>query len=173
MRSSVGAASFRVKGGSRSRRGAEFLNHHLVRYIAQRPRPVEFTRSRPYHSNDNAHVEQKHWTHVRQLFGYDRFASQSLVEPMNDLYAAEWGLFHNFFCPSVKLLEKHRDGARMKRRHDPPQTPYQRLLACPALDPEAKRRLTQTFESLDPFELKIAIEKKTRAIFILRREQQV
>lgn len=50
-------------------KGIEFLNWHLVRYFQERPKRVGFTRSRPYHKNDNGHVEQKNWTHVRQLLG--------------------------------------------------------------------------------------------------------
>ena len=73
--------------GFDSDNGNEFLNWHLIRYFTdeQRPREIQFTRSRPYHSDDNAHVEQKNWTHVRQLFGYERFNNQAVVELMNDL----------------------------------------------------------------------------------------
>ena len=67
--------------------GSEFLNYHLIRYFMKRDKPVEFTRSRAYHKNDNAHVEQKNWTHVRHLFGYDRFDNPVPVDLMNDLYA--------------------------------------------------------------------------------------
>jgi len=67
---------------------------------------VQFTRSRPYHKDDNAHVEQKNWTHVRQWFGYHRLDKHTLVGLMNHLYSQEWRLYHNFFLPSVKLMEK-------------------------------------------------------------------
>ena len=77
--------------------GSEFLNYHLIRYFSDRPktRMVQFTRSRPYHKDDNAHVEQKNWTHVRQLFGYNRFGSKALVALMNDLYSNEYSLLQN------------------------------------------------------------------------------
>ena len=58
---------------------------------------TSFTRSRPYKKNDNAHVEQKNWSHVRQLFAYDRFEDHDLVDLMNDLYANEWSLYQNHF----------------------------------------------------------------------------
>jgi hypothetical protein len=86
--------------------GSEFLNHHLVRYFSQHPQRPTFTRSRPYKKNDNAHVEQKNWSHVRHLFGYDRFEDARLVPLMNDLYANEWSQIQNHFCPSMKLQEK-------------------------------------------------------------------
>ena len=72
--------------------GSEFLNYHLLRYFTDHPSVTSFTRSRPYKKNDNAHVEQKNWSHVRQLFGYDRFEDLSLVGMMNGLYAPN-GLF--------------------------------------------------------------------------------
>ena len=86
--------------------GSEFLNYHLVRHFAQRDKPVQFTRSRPYHKDDNAHVEQKNWTNVRQWLGYQRLDKPRVVSLMNDLYTREWHLYHNFFLPSVKLVEK-------------------------------------------------------------------
>ena len=86
--------------------GSEFLNHHLLRYFTNHPTVTSFTRSRPYKKNDNAHVEQKNWSHVRQLFGYDRFDDHCLVAMMNNLYANEWSLYQNHFCPSMKLVSK-------------------------------------------------------------------
>jgi len=83
--------------------GSEFLNYPLVRYFTDHPSVTSFTRSRPYRKNDNAHVEQKNWSHVRQLFGYDRFEDPNLVDLMNDLYVNEWSLYQNHFCPSMKL----------------------------------------------------------------------
>jgi len=155
--------------GFDSDNGSEFLNHHLWRYFAQRPAPVAFTRSRPYRKNDNAHVEQKHWTHVRQLFGYDRFDRPQMLDPMNRLYAQEWSLLQNYFCPSMKLKSKERLGARYRRCYESPRTPYERLLACDQIAPQAKQRLQQTFASLDPFALKKGIERQLKIIFNLLR----
>jgi hypothetical protein len=144
--------------------GAEFLNHHLWRYFCDRPEPIAFARSRPYHKNDQAHVEQKNWTHVRQLLGYDRLADPTLVPLLNDLYATAWGPFHNFFCPSVKLQEKKRVGAQYLKRHDRPQTPYQRLLQADQVSESHKTILREQFARLNPFTLKAAIEQKLRQI---------
>lgn len=149
--------------------GSEFLNHHLVNYFQNRSFPIPMTRSRPYHSGDNAHVEQKNWTHVRQLFGYDRFEDSRLVALMNDLYANEWSLLHNYFCPSVKIQEKVRIQSKIKKKHDQPQTPYQRLMKSVHLSLEKKAQLKQTFDSLNPFQLKEDIEKKLKIIFYYAR----
>ena len=149
--------------------GSEFLNHHLWSYFVDRPKPVQFTRSRPYKKNDNAHVEQKNWTHVRQLLGYDRFENPQVVDRINDLYAQEWQAYQNFFCPSVKLLEKKRIGSKYRRRYDQPQTPYQRLLASQVLQPLQRQQLIESFEKLNPFKLKKTIERKLKAIFDMNK----
>ena len=107
--------------------GGEFINHHLWRHFADRMKPVQFTRSRPYHSDDNAHVEQKNWTHVRQWFGYHRLDKQRIVDMMNDLYRSEWRLYHNFFQPSTKLIEKKVIASKVFKRYDIPKTPYERV----------------------------------------------
>lgn len=145
--------------------GAEFLNHHLWRYFLDRPEPVGFARSRPYHKDDQAHVEQKNWTHVRQLLGYDRFDDPALVELLNDLYRHSWDPFHNFFCPSMKLQAKKRIKSRIIKRHDLPQTPYERLLAAPQLADAQKQQLRQRFEQLNPFTLRKEIDQKLKIIF--------
>lgn len=145
--------------------GSEFLNHHLLRYFSDRPQEVAFTRSRPYRKNDNAHVEQKNWTHVRQLFGYDRIADPGLIPLMNDLYAKEWSLYQNHFCPNMKLVEKQRINARYKKKYDAPKTPYQRLLDSEHITDDAKQQLHDIHETLNPFILKQAIERKLQQIF--------
>lgn len=145
--------------------GSEFLNHHLVRYFTDHPDDVSFTRSRPYKKNDNAHVEQKNWTHVRQLLGYDRLDDHRILPLINDLYANEWSLYQNHFCPTMKLIEKERINAKYRKRYDDPQTPYQRLQASEHLSGETKAMLKTAHQSLNPFILKQTIEKKLRAIF--------
>jgi hypothetical protein len=145
--------------------GGEFLNDHLFRHFTNRKQPVQFTRSRSYHKDDNAHVEQKNWTHVRQWLGYDRLDNPDVVAPLNNLYTKEWRLFHNFFCPSVKLIEKERIGSKTIKRHDPPKTPYQRILESPHINESVKRSLTKQLENLNPFLLRKAMDKKLKKIF--------
>ena len=145
--------------------GSEFLNHHLVRYFTNHPSVTSFTRSRPYKKNDNAHVEQKNWSHVRQLFGYDRLDNPILIDLMNDLYANEWSLYQNHFCPSMKLREKKRINSKYYKKYDPPRTPYDRVLASDHIADETKDRLKTVHKSLNPFILKKNIEKKLRVIF--------
>lgn len=143
--------------------GSEFLCFHLWRYLLDRPRPVPLTRSRPYRKNDQAHVEQKNWTHVRQLLGYQRLERPELVPLINELYRT-WGLLHNFFCPNLKLLSKTRKGARTIRKYSLPQTPFQRLLESNHLSQEQKLKLQSQFQQLNPLQLKREIEQKLKLV---------
>ena len=145
--------------------GSEFLNYHLLRHFTERTQPVSFTRSRAYHKDDNAHIEQKNWTHVRQWLGYERFDNSACVDLLNDLYRNEWRLFHNFFCPSVKLIAKERIGSKTIKRHDSPKTPYQRVIASPHISESIKRSLTKELETLNPFVLRETMEAKLKKIF--------
>jgi len=145
--------------------GGEFINYHLMRHFADRVKPVQFTRSRPYHSDDNAHVEQKNWTHVRQWFGYHRLDKLKIVDMMNELYRTEWRLYHNFFQPSTKLIEKKVIASKTMKRYDKPKTPYERILESKNVDPKVKRALKEQFDTLNPFQLKNGIEAKMKKIF--------
>lgn len=147
--------------------GSEFLNWHLVRYFQERSRPVGFTRSRPYHKDDNGHVEQKNWTHVRQLLGYNRLDDSALVKELNNLYREVWEPLRNFFMPSAKLISKDRHGAKLRRRHDAPQTPCERLLACPEITAQQKRILRQRRAALDPFVLHQQLEQRLQRVLRL------
>ena len=150
--------------GFDSDNGGEFMNWHLVDYFAQREKPVAFTRSRPYRKNDNARVEQKNWTHVRQLVGYGRLGTPEQAEVLNDLYAKEWGWFRNFFCPVMKHLRTEVEGSRKKRVYDQPQTPFARLKASGTLEAKALQRLEALLAQLNPFALKRTIERKLRKV---------
>jgi hypothetical protein len=143
-------------------KGSEFLNHHLLRHFRSRPKPVNFTRSRAYRKEDNAHVEQKNWTHVRQWIGYDRLDQPQHVEWLNALYCSEWRLFHNFFCPSVKLIQKQQIGSKTIKHHDSPQTPCQRLIDSPHIPQKTKDRLSSQLQTLTPFLLRKTIETKLK-----------
>jgi hypothetical protein len=155
--------------GFDSDNGGEFINHHLWRYFCGRPAPVHFTRSREYHKNDNAHVEEKNWTKVRQLLGYQRYDQPELVELVNAMYRSEWRLLQNFFVPVMKLQQKRRCGAKVHKRHDLPQTPAQRLLAWKHLPADKRQWLEQMQATLDPVTLTEAVGSHLRKIRVVLR----
>ena len=144
--------------------GSEFLNHHLWGYMAQRSTPVDFTRSRPYHKNDQAHVEQKNWMWPRQLLGYARLEDNRLVGPISDIYKEVWAPLHNFFLPCLKLKEKWREGSRWHKRYEAPRTAYHRLCDPGILNRKQRGHLRERYVSLDPFELKDTLERLLKEI---------
>ena len=147
--------------------GSEFLNWHLMHYFSneQGAHRIHFTRSRPYHSDDNAHVEQKNWTHVRQLFGYHRFDNPKLVALMNDLYKNEVSQMNNFFLPNFKLIAKQRVQSKIIKKHSKPATPYQRLMQSKHIPEAKKQELAELYNQLNPFVLQKTIQKKLKRIF--------
>lgn len=148
--------------------GGEFINWHMVAYFKNRPRAVGFTRSRAYRKNDNARVEQKNGTHVRQLVGYGRLEGEESAALLDDLYRREWSWFRNFFCPVMKHLRTEVEGCRKKRIYDPPATPFERLKASGKIDRTRLAALESLLADLDPFALREAVETKLHAV--LRRE---
>jgi hypothetical protein len=148
--------------GFDSDNGGEFINWHLVDYFLGRKQMVAFTRSRAYRKNDNARVEQKNWTHVRQLVGYGRLEDPVQAERLNDLYVNEWNPFRNFFCPVMKHQRTEVKGSHKKRVYDQPATPFDRLKACPDVAPDQIKALEKFKATLNPFELKRRIERKLR-----------
>src|SRR5271169_3651036 len=155
--------------GLDSDNGGEFLNHHVLTWLQKRPQPVFMTRSRPYKKDDNAHVEQKNWTHVRQCFGYERYDNPDLVEPMNILVKGPYGQLLNYFHASLKLKSKQHIDGKLRRVYGAAQTPLARVLASPEVSAATKERLRQNKAGLNPFALKLAVTKSLKEIEAMRR----
>ena len=130
--------------------GSEFVNEKLIQYCLSRG--IELTRSRPYRKNDQAWIEQKNGAVVRKLLGYRRFEGLAAAKAITRLYGAS-RLFVNFFQPSFKLAEKHRQGAQVSKRYHPPQTPCERLLQADSIPETAKSKLREVAGTLDPLKL--------------------
>jgi hypothetical protein len=133
--------------GIDSDNGGEFINAHLLAFC--REHEITFTRSRPAHSNDGCHVEQKNWAVVRQVVGYHRYHGEVQVDLLNGIYALLRDHI-NFFVPQQKLVSKIRDGAKVIKKHDTAQTPFQRLSADPAVDIHDKAVLHGHYLTLNP-----------------------
>ncbi len=157
---------FRLKSLD-SDNGSEFINYHVWAFCAE-PK-VQLARGRPYKKDDNAHVEQKNWTHVRRLVGWDRIDTREAVALRNELYRHEWRWMMNLFQPSVKLLRKERIGSRVRRVYDDPATPLDRLLREPHGDPRRLARLRALRTRLDPFELSNRIQRTIGRVHHLAR----
>lgn len=149
--------------GFASDNGTEFLNDNLYWYFVSRKRnPVKFVRRRPYKKNDAAHVEQKNYTHVRQLFGYDRLENKVVAEWMNEIYRVYWNPLLNYFTPSLKLESKIRVGGALKKKWEKPKTPYQRIIESQAVPDGIKLRLKEHFRCMNPFLLRQELDKKLK-----------
>jgi hypothetical protein len=151
--------------GIDSDNGSEFINNHLMAYC--KANEIEFTRSRPYKKDDNAHVEQKNWTHVRKLFGYLRYDSEEALLEMNELDRGDLRLFQNLFLPSVKLVTKKRVGSRLRRSYDSPKTPLDRLLDSPGRLSLKLTALRALRNRIDPLVLSSRLDGKLRRIHAL------
>ncbi len=142
--------------------GTEFINKKVVEdfvHHESRTKPLEIYRSRPYHKNDQCHIEQANHTKVRHLLGYMRIDSYGVLPLLNELLR-EWCLLQNHFVPQRKLLHKERVGARVRRVYDTPETPYQRVLKCTDIPILEKGRIIEEHEKLNPMELRKGVLQK-------------
>jgi hypothetical protein len=151
--------------------GGESINLHVLKWCqTKRKEPIYYTRSRPYRSNDNAHIEQKNWTHVRQWFGYERHDNPEVAERINQLTSGELGQFQNLFTPSMKLESRGKTPEGKERRaYGQPVTPFERVMASAQVSAQKKAELKALKGKLNPFALEAALQKKLRAIHRLRR----
>lgn len=146
--------------------GSEFMNEDVYSFLANRKDdPISFVRRRPYKKNDNAHVEQKNFTHVRNLFGYERLADEYMVNLMNDIYKNYWCPLKNFYTPAMKLKKKTRIGAKIKKEYDKAKTPYQRLMESGQLTLKQQVELANRKSKLNPFKLRKEMDEKLNRFY--------
>lgn len=161
------AQPFDLKGVD-SDNGAEFLNYHLYDWLKEQG--IHQTRSRPYRKNDQAHVEQKNYTHVRLLLGYERLEHPEMVAPLNKLLCA-WGLWRNLYCVTMEQTSKRREGSRQIRRHArTSRTPAQRLLDGKSLTAAQRAWIEGQQQAHNPFEMKKEIEAQLSALWKQKRK---
>ena len=150
--------------GLDSDNGSEFINRHLYSYCERKG--ITFTRSRPYKKNDSAHVEQKNWTVVRRLVGYDRYSSKEALEQLNRLYQLV-RRYTNFYQPVMQLQRKTRHGARVHKVYDRAKTPYQRVLDQGVLTLAQQEALARQYQQLSPVKLLAQINQALERLWDL------
>jgi len=148
--------------GIDSDNGSEFINDLLYQYCLSEK--ITFTRSRPYQKNDQAHVEQKNWSVVRRLIGYDRFETEEEYLLLQSIYA-DLRLYANFFQPVLKLVSKEHVDKKLVKRYDTAATPFQRILAAKEIPLETKARLTNLYVQLNPVQLRTSIDEKVAKLW--------
>ncbi|MBE0713628.1 MAG: hypothetical protein IH583_14745 [Candidatus Aminicenantes bacterium] len=164
-----GRTPFPWQGIDRDKDNA-FINDQLYRCTLSEE--LGFTRSRPYHKNDNAYIEQKNFTHIRRPLGYLRYDTTAELDLINDLYRNELRLYKNFFQPVMRLVRKDRVDGKIKRRYAKPQTPYRILRESGQLPPEALKKLDELYRSLNPTDLEQRIDKKLKTLFALYEKKR-
>jgi hypothetical protein len=148
--------------GIDSDNGSEFINDLLYQYCLSEK--ITFTRSRPYQKNDQAHVEQKNWSVVRRLIGYDRFETEEEYLLLQSIYAG-LRLYANFFQPVLKLVSKEHVDKKLVKCYDTAATPFQRILAAKEIPLETKARLTNLYVQLNPVQLRTSIDEKVAKLW--------
>jgi hypothetical protein len=158
--------------------GSEFFprrgptgNHHLVRFFRGIVQDIQLSRSRPYQKNDNRNVEQKNSALVRAYLGYDRLDTAQQTQVLNLLYDKMW-LYYNFFQPVMHLTQKiitpvEGQPARVKRRYDPAQTPFDRLCTTHAISNQERQRLQALRDQTNPRQLRQEIYDLLDHLFTL------
>jgi len=152
--------------GIDSDNGGEFINNILYRYCLAEQ--ITFTRSRPYRKNDQAHVEQKNWSVVRRLIGYDRFETQDELNLLSAIYE-DLRLYVNFFQPVLKLIGKEQIDSRTVKRYDLAATPFRRVLASHDVSIEVKAKLIGLYFQLNPVTLRHKIDEDVARLWKLIR----
>jgi hypothetical protein len=143
--------------GVDSDNGGEFLNFHLYHWLKKHG--IHQTRSRSYCKNDQAYVEQKNHTHVRQFLGYERLEHRELLGELNVLLKL-WSQWRNLFCVKMKQESKRREGSRQIRRHEKiGRTPAQRLIDSGDLRQAEQSQLEVQLATLDPFAVRQEIRR--------------
>jgi hypothetical protein len=154
--------------GVDSDNGGEFLNFHLYHWLKKHG--IEQTRSRSYHKNDQAYVEQKNHTHVRQFLGYERLEHRELLDDLNELLKL-WSQWRNLFCVTMKQESKRREGSRQIRRHEKRgRTPARRLIDSGQLRKEEALELETQLASLNPFAMRKEIRRLEDRLWSRRAE---
>ena len=152
--------------GLDSDNGGEFINDLLYQYCLSEK--ITFTRSRPYQKNDQAHVEQKNWSVIRRLIGYDRFETEEEYLLLQSIYA-DLRLYANFFQPVLKLVSKEHVDKKLVKRYDTAATPSQRVLVDKDIPFETKARLTNLYVRLNPVQLRTSIDAKVAKLWKISR----
>ncbi len=138
-----------------------FINETLFGYCVDRG--IEFTRSRAYHKNDQAWIEQKNGSVIRRFVGHERYSGPMAGQTLAHLYGA-MRLYVNYFQPSFHLLERSRNGGSVKKRYKKPATPYDRLLDRNDVSEETRRSLLDSRARLDPVSLLHTIREAQSAL---------
>lgn len=132
--------------GFHSDNGSEYINYQVAKLLDKLL--VEFTKSRPRHSNDNALAESKNAAIVRKHLGYAHIPQHcaSLVNAFCTNFLNPYVNFHRpCFFPETVTDKKGKE--RKRYRYEDMMTPYEKFKSIPEADQYLKDGVT--LEQLD------------------------
>lgn len=152
--------------------GAEFFNHHLLRYWKEKAPDLQVSRSRPYQKNDNRFVEENNHSLIRAYIGHDRLDTQAQLKVLRQLYDKLW-LYHNFFQPVMRLQEKqYLSPLQYRRKYDQAKTPFDRLKEQNILKDNHRLQLDALRAQTNPMALRSQIDELIAHLLSLPRLEQ-
>jgi len=152
--------------------GAEFFNHHLLRYWKEKAPDLQISRSRPYQKNDNRFVEENNHSLIRAYIGHDRLDTQAQLKVLRQLYEKLW-LYHNFFQPVMRLQEKeYLAPLQYRRKYDQAKTPFTRLKEQNILKENVQMQLEALRDQTNPLALRVQIDELIARLLSLPRLEQ-
>jgi predicted transposase YdaD len=98
--------------------------------------------------------------------GYDRYESPEALAALNELYRL-LRLYTNCFLSVLKRESKTRVDGKLKKKYDPARTPYQRVLESPDVTEEAKAKLRETYQPLNPVRLRQQLDEQLERVWAL------
>jgi hypothetical protein len=127
--------------------GSEFINYEVFDW--NQYQDYQMTRSRPYHKNDNAHIEQRNASIVRKHAFRFRYEGQVMQNILNRLWY--WvNLRKNYLVPCVKCIGHTKTASgRTRGIYDFPKTPYRRAMESEEVSTHSKECLTKTYARLN------------------------
>lgn len=148
--------------------GSEFINWHMKDWCAIQN--ITMTRSRPNHSNDNMHVEERNGHIVRKWIGYQRLDCREAVDALNDVYAMLCP-YLNHFVASRRVIEKYEVNGKWKKKYEKvAKTPYQRVLENEHISADVKAKLMQEHTTLNPLTMIKEIERLKKVLYDTQRK---
>jgi hypothetical protein len=107
---------------------------------------------------NNCFAEQKNYSVVRRAIGYLRYDTEQGLKLLNELYGNP-RLYTNYFQPVMKMVDKQREGSKVKKKYDEARTRYERVIESDLVSKEKKERLREGYERANPAQLKREITR--------------
>jgi len=127
-----------------SDRGGENINYQVANYLQKLS--IKQTKSRSYHTNDNALVESKNGSVIRKNMGWE-YISRDHVNLINNYYKDFFNPYLNYHRPCGYPTTKVDKKGKKTKKYDLYQVPYEFLKSLPNVGKYLKPNTT--FKKLD------------------------